>query len=265
MAYAATTSVVPAASKAAPVSIGWEEVDFAALDENADSRADADTPAGSDQVATPVETATFERTPSAESGTALLARVRQQARQAIAAGNWQEANEAIRTGTAVAPDDPELALLHVESEALRDPSIAEQTATAVLNELPQAWPVRQWLGLRWLQMQQPKRAYGVLTTLAPPLSTAPDYHNVLALAAQQSGEHATAATTYRQLSTLQPALGRHQAGLAMSLEALGDPAGARAAWQQALRDPELPTTLVRYGQSRLQQLPPNPSSAQASP
>jgi MSHA biogenesis protein MshN len=241
-------------------------VDFAALDNNADSGIDDIEPVTeSVEPTTPVEPVTFERTPATENATALLARVRQQARQAIAAGNWQEANEAIRTGTAVAPDDPELALLHVESEALRDPSVAEQTATAVLNELPQAWPVRQWLGLRWLQMQQAKRAYGVLTTLAPPISTAPDYHNVLALAAQQSGEHAAAVTIYQQLISLQPAQGRHQAGLAISLEALGNSSGARSAWQQALRDPQLPLALVRYGQSRLQQLPSTTSSAQASP
>lgn len=85
----------------------------------------------------------------------------------------------------------------------------------------------------------------------PPLATDPGYHALLAALQQQLGQHAAAADLYRQLVAVQPTAGPWWAGLAISLEAQGQPGPARAAFRRALSEGGLSEALAEYAHQRL--------------
>jgi MSHA biogenesis protein MshN len=74
---------------------------------------------------------------------------------------------------------------------------------------------------------------------------------LLAALYQRQGNHQAAARIYRQLLELRPGFGNWQVGLGVSLEALGDAAGARQAYQAALQARGLPSRLAHYARTRL--------------
>jgi len=78
--------------------------------------------------------------------------------------------------------------------------------------------------------------------------------SILALAAQgeqRSGNHINAIQIYKKLIPLQPKDARWRAGLAISLEAIGDTARAQNLYQLALSMNNLPASLRRFSTSRL--------------
>jgi hypothetical protein len=77
---------------------------------------------------------------------------------------------------------------------------------------------------------------------------------LLALAAQgqqRSGEHESAVNLYTQLIPLAPNEARWRAGLAISLETLGDKSSAERLYKLALSMGTLPYSLKRFSESRL--------------
>jgi len=206
----------------------------------------------------PAKTARFDRQPAQAGIEEQLQLLRQQARGALAAGDWNGADDAIQSGLALHATDPELALLRLHPSSLRNPEVAIAQAEFVLQTTPENWPVRQWLGSQHLEHKRYADAVAVLSSYAPTVLIAPDYHAILALAAQTAGAHTEAVVRYRSLIAAQPQQGRHYAGLALSLEPLGDRVAAMSAWQTALRDPELPAAVAHYGSQRLQQLQVKP-------
>ncbi|MFZ5842406.1 MAG: tetratricopeptide repeat protein [Pseudomonadota bacterium] len=207
----------------------------------------------------------FERAPAQLSHAEQLEQLRLQARAALAAGDLATAGQAIDRGLQLQGEDSELHTLRLDWLALQSPEQAVQHARQQLQERPDRIPVRQWLGSHYLQQQQAPMALDVLQTQTPALTQSPDYHGVLALAEQQTGQHQAAARRYLQLTQLQPQHGRHWAGLALSQESLGQRAEAIRAWRLALRDAALPAALARFGQQRLQQLLASAPTSQVSP
>ena len=272
------------AQAAAPASIGWELVDAPVSDES-DSVSDehlswpddsspdrhtASTPASTPDdapITTPSPAGTavvFERQPSTLSSAEQLAHWRSSAQRALAAADFASADRAIAAGLRIDASDAELLTLQLQRQAQIDPVAAAQRAEQLVQLWPQHWPIRQWLGSQWLQQGRTADALSLLGTATPAVPQAPDYHATLALAEQQHGDHHAASARYRQLIALQPNTGRHQAGLALSLEALADPAGAQLAWRRALLDPALPTALAQFAQQRLRSIG-HSSAAQVSP
>ncbi|NQD37297.1 hypothetical protein HPT27_09680 [Permianibacter sp. IMCC34836] len=274
IASASTSANKTKAGASKPASIGWELVEaenpeltvaLPIADREADIGDVVETVAITDpfasqqtprqQTASPAPApSVFERQPAQQSLPEQLVQWRQQARRALAVGDWRGADAAVRSGLQLQPDDSELQVLQLQIEAQQAPLAARAHAQALLHAKPDNWSVRQWLGTEFLQQQQFAAALTVLQQQPPTMIEAPDYHAVLALAEQQTGAHAAAAARYRGLLNLQPEHGRHYAGLALSLEPLGDNAGALAAWRAALRDPQLPTAVAQFGRQRLQQL-----------
>lgn len=74
---------------------------------------------------------------------------------------------------------------------------------------------------------------------------------VLATLRQRSGQHAAAIETYRRALARGARPGTTWAGLAVSLDALGRAADARAAWEAALAAGPLDAALERHARSRL--------------
>ncbi len=68
---------------------------------------------------------------------------------------------------------------------------------------------------------------------------------------QRSGNHESAIQIYKILIPLQPKDARWRAGLAISLEALGDKERAQHLYQLALSMNNLPNSLRRFSEIRL--------------
>lgn len=88
---------------------------------------------------------------------------------------------------------------------------------------------------------------GALATLAPARRpTEPELEALAAALEQRLGQHAAAVESYRRVLARQPRRGTAWAGLAISLDALGEQADARSAFRRALADPTLSASLRRY-------------------
>ncbi|QOC23836.1 tetratricopeptide repeat protein [Wenzhouxiangella sp. AB-CW3] len=105
------------------------------------------------------------------------------------------------------------------------------------------------LGRLLIEGEEPARARQVLEAHAPALVDAPDYHQLLAVALRQLGDHQAAVAAYRQLSEVVPGRGAVWVGLGTSHESLGQTEQAREAYQQALagNDPRA----TRFARQRL--------------
>lgn len=276
----ATNTDSTTAEPAAAASIGWELVhqepassdewsgDFDTAEPEIRRSEPAATSAArsTDTSNAPRTTASvFERAPAQLSHAEQLEQLRLRARAALAAGDLATAGQIIERGLQLQAEDSELLTLQLDWLALQSAEQAVQHARQQLQERPDRIPVRQWLGTYYLQQQQAPMALDVLQTQTPALTQSPDYHGVLALAEQQTGQHQAAARRYLQLTQLQPQHGRHWAGLALSQESLGQRAEAIRAWRLALRDAALPAALARFGQQRLQQLLASAPTSQVSP
>ena len=225
----------------------------------------ATTPTGQQPQTARNEPVVFERALAQLSPVEQLEQLRAQARAALAVGDLATAAQAIDRGLQLQATDGELQTLQLDWLNRQSPEQAERHAQQLLQRQPDNVSVRQWLGAHYLQQQQAQRAIETLQAQAPALTQAPDYHGVLALAEQQTGQHQAAAKRYLQLTQLQPQHGRHWAGLALSQESLGQPAEAIRAWRLALRDAALPAALARFAEQRLQRLQANALSSQVSP
>jgi predicted Zn-dependent protease len=80
---------------------------------------------------------------------------------------------------------------------------------------------------------QPALAVQRLEPARPPVNADPEYHGLLASAYQRLERHEEAARLYQQLTQAQPGEAHWWAGYGLSRDALGDAAGALAAYAQA--------------------------------
>lgn len=89
------------------------------------------------------------------------------------------------------------------------------------------------LGRILLENGQTARAIGILESHAPEPIDDPDYHQLLAAAHRQAGDHESALSSYQALTEIVPGRGAVWIGLGASLEALDRPDEAVEAYQRA--------------------------------
>lgn len=97
-------------------------------------------------------------------------------------------------------------------------------------------------------------ALGTLTENVPPVEDHAEYRVTLATLLQQQGRSGEAARHWAELIAWDDSKGAWWVGLAISLEAQGEQAGAARAYQQAEELPGLPRSLADYVRQRLQAL-----------
>ena len=96
----------------------------------------------------------------------------------------------------------------------------------------------------------------------PPLADDPDYHALLAALYQRAGQHEPAAWTYRQLLARDGGRAAWWMGLAISLEALGEPAAALDAYVKAHQlGAGLSAEVLDYVSGRIRALAPSVAAA----
>lgn len=97
-------------------------------------------------------------------------------------------------------------------------------------------------------------AVDTLSSNVPPVADHVEYRVTLATLLQQQGDNTEAARHWAELIAWDDSHGPWWVGLAISLEAQGEQAGAARAYRQAAQLPGLPRSLADYVQQRLQAL-----------
>ncbi|MCR8916413.1 hypothetical protein FDP08_19910 [Marinobacter panjinensis] len=97
-------------------------------------------------------------------------------------------------------------------------------------------------------------AVDTLSANVPPVQDHAEYRVTLATLLQQQGKNGEAARHWAELIAWDDSQGPWWVGLAISLEAQGEQAGAARAYRQAAELPGLPRSLADYVQRRLQAL-----------
>jgi MSHA biogenesis protein MshN len=98
------------------------------------------------------------------------------------------------------------------------------------------------------------QAITLLSNEPPVIAADTEYHELLASAYQQGGNHPQAVATYRDLLRVDRDQGRWWAGLGISLEAQSMLADALTSFQAALQTTNLDAGLRQYVQSRVPNL-----------
>ncbi|MBI2994818.1 MAG: tetratricopeptide repeat protein [Gammaproteobacteria bacterium] len=131
---------------------------------------------------------------------------------------YEEATALLQAGLQIHPGEPSLAKSY--ASLLLD----EGRETEALEALSRSWPA---------------------------MAADPEYHALAAAIFQRRGNHVEAARIYRGLLQVNPGKGLWWTGLAISLEALGSPREALAAYQHARRDRSVSADVVRYIEQRI--------------
>jgi MSHA biogenesis protein MshN len=97
-------------------------------------------------------------------------------------------------------------------------------------------------------------AVDVLNSNVPPVQSHAEYRVTLATLLQQQGKNTEAARYWAELIAWDDSQSPWWVGLAISLEAQGEPASAATAYRQATELPGLPRSLADYVRQRLQAL-----------
>ncbi|HEY3699740.1 MAG TPA: hypothetical protein VGK97_10440 [Spongiibacteraceae bacterium] len=102
-----------------------------------------------------------------------------------------------------------------------------------------------------LSQGQPQRAYELLRNDPPPISTAVDYHAVLAALEQQLGHYSDASARYQQLLSLDQNQASWWLGLGLSFDGEHRNVEALAAYRQAAALNALPEAAQQYIAGRI--------------
>lgn len=109
----------------------------------------------------------------------------------------------------------------------------------------------QW---RMLLKENPQLVWPKIKQKYPDYLTQPRLLALSAQGQQRAGDHNSAVQLYKKLIPLEPSDGRWRAGLAISLESLGDTDNAKKLYKIALGMNNLPFSLMRFTQQRLEKL-----------
>lgn len=157
-----------------------------------------------------------------------------QARRALERGDDPAAESALVEALAAGPD------LHYAREDLGNLLVRQgrlDAAEAALRaglERDAAFVGYRRLAARIeLARDRPAAAVDVLLRDSPPVERDVDYHALMASAYQRLGRHEEASRGYRELARVQPDEASWWAGYGLSRDALGDTAGAMAAYARA--------------------------------
>ncbi|MEX0899235.1 MAG: tetratricopeptide repeat protein [Gammaproteobacteria bacterium] len=186
-------------------------------------------------------------TPRQRADTAFGAGVR-----ALSEGRRDTAESAFRDalGHDASHTDARLALANVlaANGALREAEVQLQQG---LRIAPDAAALAERYARLLFERGDLAGAIGVLVNSAPPVSSNPDYHALLAALQQRAGNHAAAASTYAALVDARPTQGLWWMGLGISLEAEQRNDAAYSAYENALRDARLSAEVVAFVRERV--------------
>lgn len=175
-----------------------------------------------------------------------------QALRAAARGQMGLAQSQLDNHLREAPDDTRARLLLAEVLVSQQRSMSARSVLAAGLNSSSAVELAPALA-RLVQTSDPAAARDVLLRYPPAPADAPDYHLLLAALHRQLGDHEQAAELYQRLTGIDPSNLTAWVGLGSSLESLGKPADARAAYEVAARggDPRL----SGFARQRLTALP----------
>jgi len=127
-----------------------------------------------------------------------------------------------------------------------------QTAKSMLAQAPKS--IRKEINLRLMIKESPGEVLNYIKENYQGYLFRPDLLAIAAQAQQRSGDHLAAISIYKKLIKMQPRDARWRAGMAISLEAVGEVKGAKKLYELALSMPNLPRALLVYSQARLKAL-----------
>jgi tetratricopeptide (TPR) repeat protein len=114
--------------------------------------------------------------------------------------------------------------------------------------------VQEEVQLRLLLKENPKAVLPMIKRKFPNFKSNPGLLALAAQGQQRSGDHQSAVQLYSALIPLEPRQSKWRAGLAISLESLGDIKNSIRLYQLALSMDNLPMSLKRFSQGRLARL-----------
>ncbi len=124
-----------------------------------------------------------------------------------------------------------------------------QKAKSMLTQAPKS--IRKEINLRLMMKENPGEVLNYIKENYQGYLFRPDLLAIAAQAQQRSHDHLAAISIYKKLIKMQPRDARWRAGMAISLEAVGEVKGAKKLYKLALSMPNLPRALVVYSQARL--------------
>jgi len=127
-----------------------------------------------------------------------------------------------------------------------------QKAKSMLSQAPKS--IRKEINLRLMIKENPGKVLNYIKENYQGYLFRPDLLAIAAQAQQRSGDHLAAISIYKKLIKIQPRDARWRAGMAISLEAVGEVKGAKKLYELALSMPNLPRALLVYSQARLKVL-----------
>jgi len=136
---------------------------------------------------------------------------------------------------------------------------AAATATAGLEIEPAHVGYRRLAARIELMRGQPAAAVALLEHDAPAVERDPEYHALLASALQRIGRHEEAARGYQALARQEPYQAAWWAGFGLSRDALGDSAGALAAYARARQLGDLDARVLEHINQRTRALQQQPA------
>lgn len=114
--------------------------------------------------------------------------------------------------------------------------------------------VRDELTLHRMLKSEPENVYAHIRKNFSDFEKHPVLVAFSAQGEQRSGRHQSALKQYQTLIRLQPRQAKWRAGMAISLEAVGDQDSAKRMYQLALNMPNLPSSLAQFSRERLKLL-----------
>jgi len=127
-----------------------------------------------------------------------------------------------------------------------------QKARSMLAQAPKS--IQKEINLRLMVKENPGEVLNYIKENYQGYLFRPDLLAIAAQAQQRSGDHLAAISIYKNLINMQPRDARWRAGMAISLEAVGEMKSAKKLYKLALSMPNLPRALLVYSQARLKAL-----------
>jgi len=127
-----------------------------------------------------------------------------------------------------------------------------QKARSMLAQAPKS--IQKEINLRLMVKENPGEVLSYIKENYQGYLFRPDLLAIAAQAQQRSGDHLAAISIYKKLINMQPRDARWRAGMAISLEAVGEMKSAKKLYKLALSMPNLPRALLVYSQARLKAL-----------
>lgn len=186
----------------------------------------------------------------------------QQGYDHIARGQQAEAEKKLKHTLELRPNHVKaremLAVLYLQQERVTD---AADLLKQGISESPRYVAFREIYARVLMAQNQLPKAISMLREAAPDLNQYPNYHALLAGLYQQNKQHEEAAAIYLNLVKKNPQQSQWWLGMAIAMEKIGKKTEAISAYKKA-RELKLPAKLMKYANTRLQNLDTGSTSNQ---